>query len=586
MDRLYGALLWSRDRLLPFRETRKHILKEFVGRHYSDNGAEDRVPFNLLKLYTNIYLRMLVARNPKALVTTHVQALKPLAADLETWMNWRISTLDLDRTLRTVVQDALFCMGIVKIGITAGPEVQYEGFTHYMAEPFVDPIDLDDWVHDMTAKRWSECAFMGHRYRMPLSAVRNNGLFDGVSSSGQLRREEIQGQTQRQVNEKNDERVTSLQQDMGAMPGQEYTDYVELWDLWLQHENVIVTVEYNPASGFNAEPLRVVEWRGPKSGPFLILTYVDVPSNTMPSGPVTDQLDLHLLYNETLRKLGRQSNREKTVLAVQGGAMSDADRIQKASDGDIVRVDNPENMKEVQFGGVDQSQMAFLIQLYQIFNRSGGNLETIGGLSSQAGTLGQEELLASQSSNQLKDMQDRTVIFAREVFRQLAWYWMNDPIQTYEAERSIPGVEFTATARITPQDRDGTFERLNFDIHPYSMQGQTPSQMAQKLNTLMTQIIMPAMPLLQQQGIGPDIQAFLRLIAKYEDIPDLDTILRFEEPMGQDEVKTEPPRKPVTSNRTYTRRNVSQGGSGRDDAMMATLMGSGNDSDAANAMGG
>ena len=97
---------------------------------------------------------------------------------------------------------------------------------------------------------------------------------------------------------------------------------------------------------------------------------------------------------------------------------------------------------------------------------------------------------------------------------------------------------------------------------------------------------MPAMPMLQQQGIGVDIQQFLRLISKYENIADLDTVLRFEMPMGQEEMKAEPPRKPVTSNRTYTRRNVSQGGAGRDEAMMSTLMGSGNDSDAANAMGG
>jgi hypothetical protein len=132
----------------------------------------------------------------------------------------------------------------------------------------------------------------------------------------------------------------------------------------------------------------------------------------------------------------------------------------------------------------------------------------------------------------------------------------------------------------------GNFLALNFDIHPYSMQGQTPSEMAGKLNALMTQILMPAMPLLQQQGIGVDIQQFLRLMAKYQDIPDLDTVLRFEMPMGQEEAQMEPPRKPSTSNRTYTRRSVSQGGAGRDEAMMSTLAGSGNDSDAANAMGG
>lgn len=50
------------------------------------------------------------------------------------------------------------------------------------------------------------------------------------------------------------------------------------------------------------EPLRVVDWEGPESGPYHLLWYNEMPSNSFPLAPVTQWIDLNDGYNRVMRK--------------------------------------------------------------------------------------------------------------------------------------------------------------------------------------------------------------------------------------------------------------------------------------------
>ncbi len=555
---LCRAVDWSRWRLMPFRTRRLEILSELVGYWYSETGASDRVPVNVLSLACLVYLRQLVSKAPRAMVTTESPALEPYAKDLEAWMNKAIPGMELAESLRLYVLDALLSVGVMKCGAAASHEIQVAGYTQYVGQPFAERVDLDDWVHDISARRLDQCEFMGNRYRVSLDEARECPLFDRVA------RGRLTAMTRFAYNERGEPRTSTLSQSTLQWVD-EYQEHVELWDLWLPREGLVVTLPYSESvdGGFSGPVLRVAKWQGPSAGPYVMLCLgAEVPNNVMPAAPAQGWMDLHLLINRVLRKVGRQSDRQKTITLVAGPNTEDGERLVTASDGDTIRSDRPDAVREVRYGGADRDQMLFHEQLRQIFNVMSGNVEAIGGLSPQAHTLGQDELLSKQSSAQVAEMQDRVQGAARKVYNHLAYWWHTDPHATYSASRRAHGVGVSVS--IPPQVRSMPFESLGIDIDPYTMQDDTPSGKAGKLMQMITQL-QPMMPLAMQQGYQFDFGQVVALLARFGDIPELARVVKKGPPPGMEGAGQmaqgaaqgggEPPGMPAITSRTHVREN-------------------------------
>jgi hypothetical protein len=327
-------------------------------------------------------------------------------------------------------------------------------------------------------------------------------------------------------------------------------------------------------------PLREQEWVGPDCGPYHFLGFQKVPGNAMPKAPVQDLRALHDAVNMLLRKTIRQSERQKELLLVGQGATEDGTRIVKADDGQVIRADHPEQTKAANFGGPNQQVFALLIALKDIFSWSAGNLDIMGGLSPQSKTAAQDQMLNANSSKSVADMQDTTVRGVTGVLTSLMWYWHHDPYRTYQAVHRLPGAPDLSLVRRLAPDRRQTvkFEDLKLQVDPYSLQHTTPQQRMQQLTQLVTQIVLPALPVLQQQGISLDMSTFLSKIAKYQDMPDLPEIVQFNEPptaeaqgggYGDDAA-------PQPGNKTTTIERVNRPGGtqkGKDQTLVASLMG-------------
>ncbi len=94
------------------------------------------------------------------------------------------------------------------------------------------------------------------------------------------------------------------------------------------------------------------------------------------------------------------------------------------------------------------------------------------------------------------------------------------------------------------------------------MQHSTPQSRAAALNQTVMNVLMPMMPLLQQQGIAFDINKYLSVIAQYQDMPDLIEIVTVQEPpapetSGGPGGGQEQPGMPGSTTRNYVRENVS-----------------------------
>jgi hypothetical protein len=577
MDRLSQAMEYSRRKMQPFREGRMNALRQYVGSNYSESGAEDKTPINLLEQAINIYRRMVAANRPQVIVRTKNMSLKAEASDFETMVNHTLEEIGFEETLQRWVLDAMFGMGIVKTGLSPGKRGEIDGFTHDVGQVFVDNVDFEDFCFDMTAKRWDQIQFCGNRYTLPHEMVMDMKLF----GSKKLNPNPYLNTT----NEQGDERVGTLQTGGESLGTEQYMPVVELWDVWLPYENVVVTVQADEKSGgfYNNDPLQIIDWAGPECGPYHLLSMGDVPGNIMPLSPASLLVDLHELVNRLFRKLGRQAERQKTLTIVAGGAEEDGRRIVNASDGDTILSDRPEATREMKFGGIDQGSLAFMIQLKDMFSYLGGNLDSLGGLQPSAKSGKHDSLLRQSASVRIDDMQARTTNAVRRVVESVADYIYYDPAPSDRVYKDIPKSDMSVKIDFDPEIREGDFLDFAIDIAPYSLQSRSPAERLSAINEMMTGIVMPMAEQLKQRGIVPDMDKYMEIVSKYSHMSELSEILKiadFAEKETMAEMSEmggggqEGAGKPPVTERRYVRENVNAEDQ-QDPNMMKTLMGGG-----------
>lgn len=574
-QRLRNAMDYSRRRLQPFRDHRVAFVRQYVGYRYSDDGTKNKVPVNLMEMAVSVYCRALAANKPRVIVSSHKPQYKPMAYEIELALNQLLEEIQFGETMQHAVRDAMFSMGIVKVGLAYGGKMHVAGSTLDVGQPFADTVDLDDWVHDMSARKWGECSYMGNRYRLPTEFLKQSDMFTFKNGTERM----LGAPLNSDYNEFGGEKVEVLSRGQeGAYD--EYLQYNELWDVYVPQDQLVVTFISDDQGSPFGEPIRVVEWEGPEEGPFHILSFSEVPNNIMPVSPASLWYDLHDLYNRLYNKLGRQAERQKTLLGVQSAAGDDGERVINAQDGEAVRLDNPANAKEYAFGGPVQENLAFAIHTKDLFSWQSGNLDSIAGLGPSTDTVGQDRLIAMESSKRTAHMEDRTAHFTSGIVKALGLFLWEDPLIELPLTKRPKGSDISIPSRWTPDQREGTFWDYNIGIEPYSMQHKSPSVRVQTISQVMSSFVLPLMPQLEQQGIVVNWEGLLRTIAKYTDMHEIEDLLMF----GNDSAMSRmvnasgpgsaTPGGAANTTRTYERVNrPGATNQGKDYAMMMNLFG-------------
>jgi hypothetical protein len=230
---------------------------------------------------------------------------------------------------------------------------------------------------------------------------------------------------------------------------------------------------------------------------------------------------------------------------------ADYNRLSQTSDGFGFKCDgDPTKMVELVTGGPVAALFTFAQAMHQVLNELAGNLPALAGLGPQAKTLGQDQIINSNASRGVQDMQEDAVNYTADVCKRLLWLWWNHPQKVMKSRyrpESMP--ELGRTLRVYPghfpqtgsrgqpvRTRRGGMPKLT--VAPYSLVHKTPQQRWAFLKQLVADL-MPLMPLLQQQGVQFDAQAYLRLGRKYNDEPDVSTLFTIAtppqpQPGGQD----------------------------------------------------
>lgn len=551
-----------------FREERLNVTRQIAGNRYSKNAADKKIFVNLVQLFINIVGPKLIDKNPRQLLSTDATADEPVVKTMQQWGNDEYESMNLDIILQRLVLDGFSCIGIAKIGLATPADTASAVGNLESGSPFVLRVDLDDFVFDTNAHDFESAAFFGNRYRASKKVIEESELYDAEA------RKNLSVSLNVRHNMDGGEKVGSIGRTNVSGNYEDFEEMVDLWEIYDTRRRKIYTFtddDMSGPTGFNKGsdiiPLRVVDWIGPDTGPYVILAFNLVPGNPFPKGPLQDVVDLHEAANNVYRKLVRQAHDAKDIIMYRGNNPEDATNIQKTPDGGFAPVDDPKSVAAVSMGGPNEKLYKFLLELIQRFSWASGNLETIGGLSPQAHTLGQEEILQQQSSGPLSLMQKTMKIFTSRVMHNLNWFWWHGQ-QSMTIKHVVEGAPIRPIRQtVHPWDhkdknamrRTGPMPRVKID--PYSMRHTTPEQRAADLQGMVTQVIIPLMQLAKAEGLVFDFKEFLTTMGMLKDMPDLKRIMKLSDmPTPGDESdqgeQGADPGKPAETTRNYVRRSM------------------------------
>lgn len=509
------------ERMKHFRTARMKMMSQYVSRFYSrqnmGESADKRAfPLNLMYQAVTTMVPNLVYNDPKARVSTNYMDYREYSSILELAINHLSNEIRLRDTLRMAITDAIFMCGWIKDGIgVSGQTLDLDGALHDVGQPYCDRVDPDDMTVDPMARTMEEVYFIGNRFRAPRSSLLDSGLFKKDVVEGLPSRWDYPSWPE----------VTRLSQNAVSQDWVEQEDlveYVDLVEIYLPEQQAVVTLPYDP-EGAGSKFLREVEYEGPETGPYHQLGFSWVPDNIMPVAPAMIWYDLHMMSNRIARKIARQAERQKSVLAYEASAWEDAADIVESNDGESVRVDDVDKIREITFGGAREDGYAYLEWSKQQFSEAAMNMDLISGNKSNEPTATQAELLQANSTVRLADMQNLVYDFTAKIMKDMMFFLHTDPLIELPLIKREQGLD--RQVAYTPEMREGDWLDYNVSVVPYSMGRQDPNVKVRRLVEYMGNVIPAIANAFQMLGPAFNIEAALELSGREMGITELSEII-------------------------------------------------------------
>lgn len=537
----------SREKLDDVRESRRKLLDRAKGSEWFP--SEERTPLNQMAQQEMAILQHLAGGSPRALVVSGGEGSEAAAYEQTLAINKVAERLNMRRKFRRLVQDALYGIGICRIGMVPDkkvsiretfPELDEEGEIE-IGRLELNVISLESWVHDCQADTIEEVEFCGHAYWVSKEDIKY--YLPGVAQS------DLVAEEKRWISEQGHEMAGAISRGVDGEGQDGFRDKYWLWDLWVPGSKQLITT---PVNG-TGEIAHVKSWESRPGGPYLFLYYRELPDQAIPISIMADVALVHDSLNSTFRKLIDQTRETKTVLGFKPGHEDDAGRIRDSKSREIIQMRDPTAVQEFNFNGPSQELLAMLLQTRELASIIGGNTDVLAGLGVQAPTATQEQMVSSQASGKIQLHEVDTANFQVEVFEALRWFLMHEQVEPISITKEIDGTDIKIPSQFDPQNIPGRFDSYLMQIEPYTETYKSPEQRFQTLLSLWERLIMPGV----QLGVvdsTPDMDRLLEIAAQYLDAPEIRQLLRAVTPDEQ-QVSGEARQSPTTT-RTNIRRSA------------------------------
>jgi hypothetical protein len=564
IKRLFPALRAARTAQKAYRENYFNIVTMLAGADWGPNGSKWRRPLNLAGKYLDICSRALINQTPKVRCQTWKRQHARTVWAAGQWMNREAKRMCLGDHLHRWVLDALVFMGVMKTGIATPVDSKRKGYGIFSGQSYAEVVNPTDHVVDMQATTHDQVTFEGNRFRADIKAA--NEYFN-------LRGEKkLEGHALQHFDTDGDERPYMIGLGYEGGNFEDFSPKQDLWEIHLPCHNAILTFrsQISGTPGSIDDLLESREYVVPEGGCYTWLGYVLLPSQLLPKGPLMDLIGLDLSANNSMRKVMRQASRCKKNPVYSGEAQEDMERLADYDDGQPVRMGRPKEVGELETSTPSPSLVAMVKLFKDLFSWMGGNLDVIGGLSRQAGTARQEELMATNAGASMAAMSRETVKQTSVIYNKLGWGWWQDQTGVMTAQRYLKATpeEPPIEQRIGPEDRAGV------DWYE-DIQADTPQGRLQHMRGLIAATA-PILHIVQQNGHSIDTRFWYEKEAELSNNPDIERLGMITEPQaGPTENGDTPGKAPVTE-RTYRHEGSGEKtGPGEDEMDIQGLMSQG-----------
>jgi hypothetical protein len=548
------------------RNRRREMVSNYAGCNWSEQTDEVDILLNMSSLYVQTTAASLIPKVPRFNLSTWDRSQVEACDVMEDHGNRELKRMNSAETIKRIVIDALFGWGIYRVALATAPEAATRGWGQKGGEPILTRIDREDFAYDNFAGVFNECQWQAHSYRVRLDAVREDKRFSA-------RRKDISATQPAQYDEYGIEKIGVLNRSFYGQ--EEVFDMVALWEFYFPTEREIWTFitdgAGSPIECADGQPLGKQPWIGPECGPYGHLGYYWVPGSPVPKGPLQDLYQADLACNALYRKAFDSVERYKEMTAYANE--EDANRANKASDGDGIYIEDPKSLVPITIGGQTFQQAYGGGQAArELFDFQGGNLAILGGRSQQAKTATQEQILNTNAQAGIADLQQTTMIGVNDMVSRLNWYWWKHPFAVGKSLAEIPGLPGINSMRYAfpkgAKDEQGQarhitrsadFDDLMIEVDTSSLQPSTPQTRLATLRQIWQQDVMPAMTIMQGQGLAADFNEYFKLIGELLNEPRIQQVLTIREPPpDQGGATQDGPQMPGTSSRTYNRVSTSE----------------------------
>ncbi len=232
-------------------------------------------------------------------------------------------------------------------------------------------------------------------------------------------------------------------------------------------------------------------------------------------------LDAHDSVNTLYNKAVRQALRSKRNPIAQAGAEREADRVRQAKDGDWLFGIKTDLIQTHVVPGADPSLINLVGQLINVFSYMAGNINLLGGLSAQSGTLGQDRLLSGAGSRRMSELQRRSKRAFGKVLSSIAWYLFQERKLKMLTERRVGSASIPVVLRHS--DLKGRFLEFMYEIEP--IRHKAPDERLGGLLQWIQQVLIPLRTDMAQAGKRIDVDALNRIGRDYGDVPEIEEVV-------------------------------------------------------------
>ncbi len=475
------------DRVKNYRRSAAAAIKEYVGDYYiKPKGMDGDYPINLIFVALRTWVPNLVMNSGVNKVTTVDLSQDKYATLLSAALDNLHKKIGMKNIMRGAIVNMLLCgLAIFKTSIYASGNLIPDGFNEGIdpGQLYTDLISLDDFFLDPYCTSLSKSTLTGH-----FITVRRQDLLDGDGWNKVLVAS-LPSAWDGGINDQG--KAARISRDPAlTLEMIEAQDYVRVAECYIPEADAIVYVP-DPKQATFDEYLKIQDYYGPASGPFRFGSITPpVPDNPFPIAPVSAWRTLNKMANSMFTKLLDQAESQKDLILYKPGMEDVAEAVLSAANGLSIRTPDPDGVKVVSFGGGNPDNEKMTQQLQFWFNYMSGGVDQMAGMKTGAGSKTATAVKTLQSNASITQEDARSMIYDVQsgISKDQAWFLHYDPFL------NMPGiVRETGKAPqqvvLTPEEVNGDFLHLTFEIVKRSMQAIEPEHRRQALDKMLTNII-------------------------------------------------------------------------------------------------